>query len=62
MSMKVKFISYYKYGFTVMDESGVSYQNEDQDGNSTYRLYITAEMEMEEKDGKYFIDGAEFVK
>ncbi len=59
---KVFFESYWKYGFIVTDEKGNSYTNEDQDGNSIYRLGIEKEMTMKKEGEKYFIEGTEFIK
>lgn len=60
--IKVYFETYWKYRFTIKDSDGNLYTNEDQDGSSIYRLGIEKEMDMVEKDGKFFIDGTEFIK
>lgn len=62
--MKYKFSSYYKYCFAVTGEDGNVYYLDPELCNSDdiYRLEISSEGEMEEKEGQFFIDGAEFVK
>lgn len=57
--MKVKFTYYHKYNFHFVDEQGNTYVNFG-DANDIYRLEIKPEMEMEEENGKYYIDGLEF--
>lgn len=59
--MKVFFKRYFKYEFVVEDEQGKTYCNVDQGSGDIYRLGIEATCEMEERDGKFYIDGYEFV-
>ena len=60
--MKVKFSYYYKYRFDVIDENGVLWINKEQNNDDIYRLTIMPEMETVEDEGKFYIDGYEFIK
>lgn len=59
MTKRVKFVSHYKYSFVYQDDEGNKYINEG-DAQDIYKFSAVPEMELEEKDGKYSIDGLDF--
>ncbi len=63
--MKYKFVSYYKYCFTLELENGKTVHNESCDSSDIYRLEVCAEGEAKELTGDdgvtyYLVDGCSF--
>lgn len=61
--LKYKFISYWKYAFTLELEDGTQIVNEEQNSDDIYRMDVNAEgVATWHKKGKYWtIDGHKFI-
>lgn len=61
-TQKYKYISYFKYVFTVEGEDGEMYKIDDDFANSgdIYRLYVEKDGDMTKKGDTWYIDGIPF--
>lgn len=62
--MKIKFSSYFKFGFIFEDEEGGKWINEEQDSSEIYKTYILSEMEAiwSDDDACWYVDGMKIIK